>query len=109
MLKIEGQKITISYGDTISLSFSVPGYSFEVTDKITFAIRDGTDTDSNVIFTKTATGITGNIVSFSMSKEETKIEPGSYFWDISLTDSTGFHYTMIFPTMFKVKGVAHND
>ena len=39
MLKIEGQKISISQGDTVNLGFRLEGYSLEVDDTIRFSVK----------------------------------------------------------------------
>ena len=109
MLKIQGQKITISQSDHIPLTFSLPGWKFEATDSIVFSVRDGTDPDSAVMIQKIITGITENAFSIWLEPSETGIDIGTYYWDLSVTQADGKHITLNFPAIFVVKGVAHSD
>ena len=78
MLKIQGQKITISQKDHIPLAFSLDGWKFEATDSIVFSVRDGTDPDSKVLLQKTITGIANAAFSILLTPADTARDSGSY-------------------------------
>lgn len=109
MIKIQGQKITISQKDHIPLTFSLDGWKFEATDSIVFSVRDGTAPDSKVLFQKIITGIADAAFSILLTPADTALDIGSYYWDLSVTQVDGKHTTLNFPALFVVKGVAHND
>ena len=108
MLKIQGQKITISQKDHIPLTFSLDGWKFEATDSIVFSVRDGTDPDSTVLLQKTITGIADAAFSILLTPADTAMDIGTYYWDLSVTQADGRHTTLNFPALFVVRGVAHS-
>lgn len=109
MLKIQGQKITISQKDHIPLTFSLPGWKFEETDTILFSVRKDTEPGSTVMLSKTITGISESAFNIWLTPAETALDIGTYYWDLSVTQADGKHITLNFPALFVVKGVAHND
>ncbi|MGM9519294.1 MAG: hypothetical protein ACI3WS_01330 [Phascolarctobacterium sp.] len=109
MLKIQGQKITVSQKDHIPLAFSLAGWKFQATDTIVFSVRNGTEPDSTVLLTKTVTNISESAFSILLTPTHTALDIGTYYWDLSVTQADGKHITLNFPALFVVKGVAHND
>lgn len=108
MLKIEGQKISISQGDTVNLGFRLEGYSLEVDDTIRFSVKADPSKQETLIV-KEFSGLEGDGFIIRLSPEETKIPAGTNYWDMTCTTAAGGHFTLNYPAPFIVREVVHND
>ena len=100
MLKVDGNRITVTRGDTLSLEITLTNpdgtpYEYESGDTIRFAISEGYESDINyhLIYEQSFSAET---LTFSMPAEETKkLRYKTYNYDIELTHADGSVDTVI--------------
>lgn len=100
MLKIDGYKITLTRGDTLTLSLTLTNadgteYTPEEGDSLRFAISEGYE-DAPYYTLKYEQAIPTDTLSFTMLASETKkLDYREYNYDIELTHADGCVDTVI--------------
>lgn len=106
MIKVEGQNITVSRGDTLDVVFYIKGYNIENTDNITFSVKTATEA-TNILMQKNVVKESINSCRVSISATEMNNLPtGQYIYDLKCV-SQGKVITFNFPALLTIKGVAH--
>ena len=79
MFSVEGNKITLSKGDTGAVKIVVSGYTFGADDRCLFTMKSGNGT----IVKQKAYAMTNNefVVSFLNAETDTLVA-GNYSWDV---------------------------
>lgn len=113
MLKIDGDKITLTRGDTLTLKVSllhevdpvppatqptIEPYVPQEGDAIRFALSVGYKTGPGYQFILDKT-IPNDTLTFTLSSQETSIRYGSYNYDIEITHADGCVDTFISSTL----------
>lgn len=108
MLTIDGQKISLSKGDTFDVTFAVNGYRLKDGDSVIFSIKN-TANSSNVLMKKIYTTFINNKVRVQISAEEMEsLTIGSKVYD--LVCITGdVKVTLNYPANLVIKEVVHNE
>lgn len=109
MIQIEGNNISISHGDTFSVTFELSGYSLLAGDTILLSVK-ATPESTAVLWSKSVTGITGSRVTIADTDDsfKTAVGTGQKCYDVLLTTEDGNKITLNYPAILNVKAVAHN-
>lgn len=109
MIEVEGNKISISYGDTFSVTFNLSGYALLAGDTILLSVKQ-TPESSEVLWSKSVTGVTGSSVTIADTDGsfKTAVGKGQKCYDVLLTTAAGNKITLNYPANLDVKAVAHN-
>lgn len=79
MFIVDGNKITLSRGDTGAITIEVAGYAFGEDDRALFSIKDGGGT----IVKQQAYQMTDNAFTVTFNNADTDtLNPGGYSWDV---------------------------
>ena len=105
MLKIDGNKVTLTRGDSCAFDVEIKTDSGETYtpvegDVITFTMKKDSKT-SEVLIQKTGTTIVFN------PADTNKFRYGNYLYDVTLTTAGGAVYTIIPPTEFILADEIH--
>ena len=102
MLKINGHRITLTRGDTLTLTLTLTQngepYTPESGDVIRFALANGYVTDAAYQLIKEIT-IPNDTLSFTLTSSDTKLEYRDYNYDIQITHPDGCVDTFISSTI----------
>jgi len=111
MLQIDGTAITLTRGDsaTISVSATIDGtspptsYTFQVGDKVKFTVKQSAKDTEELISKEITVATAGTSVEISLAPNDTKqLEFGKYKYDIQLTKANGWVDTIVTKSTFKV-------
>lgn len=97
MQKIDGTTIKVNRGDTLNFTFSIikdngSNYTFQIGDKITFAIYNKEGLNSKAVFLKTIEVLSEcQTIEIDLTSEDTKLgilinKPVDYWYEIDLND-----------------------
>ena len=79
MFKVEGKTITLSRGDTGTVTIGVSGFTFASNDRCVFSIRDG----NGQVIVRRELEIPDNAVTITFVNSDTDSLPsGNYEWDV---------------------------
>lgn len=107
-IKVEGKKITLSRGDTLSVTFRISsGINLQPTDTVIFTIKDNPQS-SAALLRKEYTGLTGTDITVEATVEEMQMTAGSKVYDL-LVKNGAQKTTLMFPGEFVVAEVVHNE
>lgn len=102
MLKIDGNKIRLTRGDTLTLTVEILAdgeiYEPEEGDTCRFALSKGFLETAGYTFIL-AKDIPLDTLTFTISAEETKLDYGEYKYDVELTHADGTVETFISSTL----------
>ena len=102
MLKIDGHKITLTRGDTLTLTLALKRgtqtYTPEPTDVIRFALSKGYKTEPAYEL-KLSKTIPNDTLTFTLSSAETALDYRDYNYDIEITHDDGSVDTFISSTL----------
>ncbi len=112
MIIVKGNTLMVSQNDTLLTFFkmSADGYILKGTETVRFSIKEYL-TDLNPLITTTCFIDTeNNIIRVFIDKSVmARLDAGTYYYDLDLTRSDGFHTTLVYPSKFIVREVVHND
>ena len=80
MFKVEGNKITLSRGDTGTVTIGVTGYSFLTTDRVVFAVRKAGSAD--LIMRRELPVENGTVTVEFKNSDTDSLPSGNYEWDV---------------------------
>lgn len=102
MLKIDGHKITLTRGDTLTITLTLKKngqtYTPEEGDVIRFALSKGYVTDFGYVL-KISKVIPNDTLTFTLSSQETSLDYYDYNYDIEVTHPDGCVDTFISSTL----------
>ena len=108
MLKLDGNDMYISHGDTLDITFRVGGYKLQPTDKVIFSVKN-TANSSEILISKTITNFPANSVHVIIPASEMGTLPiGKKVYDL-LCVSGDKKTTFNFPASLIIMGVVHNE
>ena len=108
MLEIQGDKIILSRGDTLEVTFTVEGYIILPGDVVEFCVKKKAAQKEAVVMSKTINNVENNTVSVLIGKDITAgLEPGIYAYDLVCTSGEK-RVTLNFPNCFVIREVVHN-
>lgn len=109
MVEVYGNNISMSYGDTFSVTFNLSGYELVPTDVILFSVK-ATPESTAVLWSQSVMGLIGS--SFTITDTEdtftAAVGEGQKCYDVLLTTSAGEKITLNYPAVLDIKAVAHN-
>ena len=112
MITIKDKTIMVNQGDTFTTLFYLDndGYVLDGTETIKFSIKENLSDASAVLEIVCGIDTLNNVISvYSTATEMRSLSEGTYWYDISMTTSSGFHMTLLYPSKFIVKGISHVD
>ena len=105
MFNIEGNSITITAGDTGTISLDVEDYNFVEGDIVTMTVKSNIN-ETSYVFQKVVTDFEDNKAKIFLLPTDTNSLSGKYIYDIQVNLTDGRVQTIITPNTFKVvKGV----
>lgn len=108
MLEIQGDKIILSRGDTLEVSFTVEGYIILPGDIVEFCVKKKAAQKEDVIISQKIDDIQNNTINVFIDKDITSLlEPGTYAYDLVCTSGEK-RVTLNFPNYFVIREVVHN-
>lgn len=103
MLRINREKITISYGDTFDVVFRLEGFELLENHKIYFTVKADLY-DDNYILTKELTGLNGIDIPVVISSDDMKKIPiGINYYDLVCITADGTVITLTSPSQLIVE------
>ena len=101
-MTINGTNISMTRGDSESITVSLQGSSFEAGDKVEITVRKYAEHTVKLIH-KTVTEFEDGKAVIAIYPEDTaSMSFGSYIYDIQLTRADGAVYTIIKPSKFDI-------
>lgn len=98
MLKVIGNNIYLTRGDTAQLKLSIEGGVQEEFDECILTIKKSTEDETAILQIKLDADS-----HFYLSPEDTRnLEYGTYFYDVQLSTTTGDVFTVIIPHKFNI-------
>lgn len=108
MITIDDKKIKVSKGDTFNITFNLKGYSLIESDRVIFSVKDRLG-NSLPILREEFTGITGSSLNIFISAEKmASLDAGIKYYDLVIVNEDR-KYTLIYPSVFEVVEVIHNE
>lgn len=108
MFKIEGNEIYITKGDTGIIDFTLDNYTFVNGDRVFFSVKKS-KSDRNYTFQKVINTFSDNAAKIIITKSDSNIEKGRYWYDIQCNLADGRVDTVITPNKFVVMEEITND
>ena len=106
MLKISGNKISLTRGDSayITLSINTDNGTYELNDgdEVRVQVRDFPNTGELLFDGNIEMGLDGEIVWHIYPAQTTDLEVKTYYWDAQLETSNGDIFTFIPASPFKL-------
>ena len=99
------QPILISRGDTQQIDIAVTSGVLGENERIVFGVRKTLDNSSPMLIKKF---ITLDKLSFTISRQDSLLDAGSYYYDFRLIEADGVVTTLCRPSDFIILGVATN-
>lgn len=107
MLEVKGKTISVHRGDAGSFTITFTGDDKPDDGvKVLFSVKRAKAKDAKVVFSRELT-VAENAVEVSLTREDTAIAEGTYFWDVCIL-WTERPWTPMDPEPFIVKEVAHD-
>ena len=100
-MKVSGKNLSMTRGDTESLTVSVKDTPFQAGDTVFFTVRP--KVCAPIALQKIATTFTDGKAVFSIAPSDTEGLPfGSYVYDIQWTKANGDVVTIVKPSIFTI-------
>jgi hypothetical protein len=96
-------KMSIIAKDTGDFIFSLDNYILDDGDKVTFTVNTELEL-STAKLQKVYTSFSDGKCIIHLTKEDTDLEPGTYYYDIQVDTADGRTDTVMGPAKFKVNG-----
>ena len=110
MVIVKDQTIMVSRGETFQTLFEMDksGYVLDGTETITFNVKERPEDTTVVLSLPCGIDILNNIVSVYGTKTEmSKLNAGTYFYDVLMVLPSGARYTLTYSSKFIVREVCY--
>lgn len=99
----DSHKITMVVKDTGTLTLRISNYTLDDGDEVILSI-DKERENKNPLIQKRITQFTDGKATIILTKEDTDVKPGDYYYDIQVNTADGRVDTVVGPAKFKFEG-----